>query len=118
MVERLRAQLEATGEAPTVVVTHMLGQRALLDLDSGASRLDPALRYQHAFAGCEGLGREIEAHPQVRLAISGHHHVPVDSRCGPEDAGIRYVTSPIGYPREIQGSLVHRVAERVIIRNI
>jgi hypothetical protein len=125
MVQRLGAQLRQAPRAPVVVVTHMLARRDLLAADparaqgdDGPRARDPARRFQDAFMGSAALGREIERHPAVRLVISGHHHVPASRDGGAANATLRYLSSPIGYPREIRETLEMHVSKRVSVEKI
>jgi len=132
MVQGLRAQLRQAHRAPVVVVTHMLARRDLLEAhpgraggdsgraggDSGRAGGDSARRFQDAFMGSAALGREIERHPAVRVVISGHHHIPARHESGAANAELRYLSSPIGYPREIRESLETHVSKRVSIEKI
>jgi hypothetical protein len=110
MLESLGDQLASVRDhsGPVVVVTHMLPHPGLAaDLEgTHYAGTEP-------FLGSAAMWPVIVSNPRVEAVICGHLHL-VRQAFLPGVAGtIRCELSPVGYPREIHGSLEDRVAERL-----
>ena len=122
MRDLLQQQLNALegSVSKIVVVTHMVPHGALLPPPPRGDDPLPAdrtseQRFLDAFMGSAGLGEEIARFPGVVRVISGHFHearqVLLAGPCGP----VTYTASPIGYPRELAGTLCEQVTSRLCL---
>ena len=96
-----------------VVVTHMLPGRVLLTAAGAASDRPEDDRFLDAFMGSERLGMELRNRPEVVQVLCGHFHRAVRTLLPGGRGEIPCEISPVGYPRELEGSLADQVSQRM-----
>lgn len=85
----VRLGVTAAGGPPTVVATHVLPWRELVESKGFA-----AWDFFNAFMGTPSLGALYDARPSVRVAVAGHTHKP---RRYVSSTGALGIVSPLGY---------------------
>jgi hypothetical protein len=119
MCTLLRQQLDDVADrvSRVVAVTHMLPSRALLAVE-GAGERDIGERFLDAFMGSERLGEELCGRPEVVRILCGHYHRARRVTLPGARGELPCEVSPVGYPRELSGSLAEQVARRVRVVEI
>ncbi len=106
MVETLERQLDAAGEGPKVVVTHFMPGATPL-VATGVAEMD----FVMGFLGDEHLGHVADRAAGVVRYLSGHWHRAFRTLRHGVTGDYVWEASPVGYPREMPGSLQERVLQ-------
>lgn len=120
MCELLADQLDrvAARVDRIVVVTHMLAHRAVLDRCDRSPDRGADERFLDAFMGSSRLGDLLADRAGVVRILSGHVHQPVQVSVAGRGGSIPCDLSPVGYPRELQGSLEEHVFRRLLVLEV
>lgn len=112
MCEALAEQMERLGDhaGPVVAVTHVLPHPGLLGEVAGTPL---AAAVPHL--GSRALWPILTSHPRVALVVCGHLHLPRRVLLEGPHGAVPCEISPVGYPREIPGTLAGQVADRLRI---
>ena len=110
MAELLAHQLNMARRVAdrVVVVTHMLTHRGMV-AETGEVTHDFIMGY----LGSSRLGEVIDRNPYVVQVLSGHYHRPLNHPVDRPGPSLVCEVSPMGYPREYEGTAVEQVANRV-----